>query len=388
MNRSILEAVHGLERNLFSLLRDLVNIQSGTRNREGVNRVGRRICEALHPSGLSCRIIAGQQGFGDHLLFATPAAGTRSRAILLIGHMDTVFPQDTSFLRYQEKGDRITGPGIIDMKGGLAVMIGAALALARTNRLADLPLRLLFTSDEETGSPTAEPLLAELAPLTACALVMECGGMHGEVVTGRRGKRGYRMEVRGRAGHAAFAGPDKASAILEMAKRIPALESLNDPGRGLVVNVGQVRGGIGPNSVPAQAEAFIDTRYQTREDGVRLAHQIKAIVQRPGPSGITVHLEVTGERPVMEPVPRNKALFDIFRQVARELSIPIREEIRAGVSDANSLAGLGVPVLDGLGPIGEFDHSDREYMLKDSLMARTRLLTLALPLVASHSIRC
>ncbi len=366
---------------MFDLLRDLVIIQSGTRNRDGVNRVGQRIRAALAGLDLETEVIDGN-GFGDHLVFRSRGALAGRPSILITGHMDTVFPADTTFTGYRREGDRIHGPGVIDMKGGLVVTICAVRALARAGLLAHLPLILLFNSDEETGSPSSIPLLKRMAGESCCALVTECGGVNGEVVTGRRGKTGYRLDVHGRAGHAAFAGPDKASAILELAARIVRLEACNDPGSGVVVNVGRVEGGIGPNTVAEHAMALVDTRYPDRATGKRLQEEIRRICSGPAAASTRCELSVTNQRPVMERTDANLRLFRLLAEVGKELAITVREEIRQGVSDANTLAGEGLPVLDGLGPVGEFDHSDREYMRARSLEERTLLLANFLPRLA------
>ncbi len=370
---------------MFALLRDLVTIQSGSMNKEGVDRVGRVIERSLADLPLLCRRIR-QDDLGDHLLFSTLAAkhgaNRAGKNILLCGHMDTVFPQDTDFTSYLEDEDRAYGPGVIDMKGGLVVIIFALKALHAQGLLADLPIMVLFNSDEEIGSPSSTPLLQELATDACCGLVTECGGLQGEVVTGRRGKRGYHLEVHGRAGHAAFAGKNKASAIIEIARKILAMEALNDPETGLVVNVGTVQGGIGPNTVAEHAVAEIDTRYCSETSGRELGRMLKSITTKNSINGISASLQVTHDRPLMEAGVANKKLFSLFAKQAEKIGIPLCEEFRAGVSDANTLAGEGVPVLDGLGPIGEYDHSEREYMLKSSLVQRSRLLASTLPEIA------
>ncbi len=374
------------EQELFDLLHGLVSIQSGSSNREGVNRVGRLIRRFLTGPGMDLDLETVDGGrYGDHLLFRTRAARAatgRNRPILITGHMDTVFPPDTRFTDCTRQDDRIHGPGVIDMKGGLVVTIGACRALARAGLLAGLPLVLLFNSDEEVGSPTSIPLLRRLARECCCALVTECGGMMGEVVTGRRGKTGYRLRVSGRAGHAAFAGKKKASAILELAGKIIALEGCNDLAGDVVVNVGRIEGGIGPNTVADHAMALVDSRYPDRETGERLRREIRRICAGTTVPGTGCRLEITNERPVMERSAANLALYRLLARVGAELGIGVREEVRQGVSDANTLAGEGLPVLDGLGPLGELDHSEQEYMLAPSLPRRTLLLANFLPLLA------
>jgi glutamate carboxypeptidase len=381
--KRIQQILSSREPELFALLEQLVVTQSGSHNKQGVDRVGEIIKKQLSDLPLSLRVVP-QERLGDNLVFSTPVAA-KGRVMLITGHMDTVFPEDTDFTAYREDETNVYGPGVIDMKGGLVVTMAAVRALAELDLLADIPLVLLFNSDEEIGSPESTPLVEELCSGARCGFVTECGGMQGEVVTGRRGKTGYRLEVEGRAGHAAFAGRDKASAILEICRQVIALEGLNDPDNCRVVNVGTIEGGIGPNTVPEHAAASIDTRFCTVQQGKELEALIDAIANNPATPGTRARLTVTGRRSVMEQSEANRALFRLVRSQAETLGLTICEEIRQGGSDASTIASQGVPVVDGLGPIGEFDHSEKEYMLRDSLVPRCCLL--AASILAVHRLQ-
>ncbi len=319
---------------MFTLLEELVCIQSHSLNKAGVDAVGRAVKKSLAGLPLSCTRHS-QRKHGDHLVFATQAAeqnqGTGKKNILITGHMDTVFPEDSPFNWYRDEEDRVQGPGVIDMKGGLVVTIFAIKALHAAGLLEKMPLMLLFNSDEEIGSPSSTPLIKDLAASCCCGLVTECGGMQGEVVVGRRGKRGYRLQVHGRAGHAAFAGQDKASAIIGLAHNILSMEALNDPEAGTVVNVGTVRGGIGPNTVPESAEAEIDSRYMSEEAGRILQEKLTEIAASTSVPGVSADLNVTHDRPLMKDSPANLELFRLFADVAKELNIPLQSEFRSGV---------------------------------------------------------
>jgi glutamate carboxypeptidase len=371
LNR-VLKLLSDREQEMFTLLQKMVLIQSGTHNKKGVDRVGQLVEKYLADLPLNCKRIEQKQ-LGDHLVFTTPAAGLR-KYILITGHMDTVFPEDTDFNWYREDTTKIYGPGVIDMKGGLVVTMSAVRALADTGLLEQIPLVLVFNSDEEIGSPTSIPLIEKLARGACCALVTECGGLEGQVVTGRRGKTGYRLDVHGRAGHAAFTDGDKASAILELCRLVPELENLNDTKTGQVVNVGVIEGGVGQNSVAEHAGALIDSRFCSIEQGETLEREILQLTTVSRTPGTRSQISVTNRRPVMVQSAANQKLYTIIRQQAGKLGIRISDEVRQGCSDASNIAGQGVPVVDGLGPVGEHDHSDREYMIKDSLPARCRLL--------------
>lgn len=371
------------ERDMFHLLRELVLHQSYSRNKAGVDQVGARIAHELRPLGLSCSQV-DQIELGNHLVFRTLAVARHSRQILLTGHMDTVFPPDSGFDWYREEDGRVFGPGVIDMKGGLVAAIFAMKALDHCGLLAGIPLTLICNSDEEIGSPTSTDLIREQAGKSLCGLVFECGGLNGEVVTGRKGKTGYFLDVTGKAGHAAFATAAKASAILELAHKIIAIEQLNDPARQLVVNVGTVTGGVGANTVPEFASAQIDIRFRSRSDGDYCAAQLHNIVAMPYIPGTTATLTVSSARQPMPPCQANAALFDVVVEEATNLGLPLMPETRSGVSDANTIGAAGVPVLDGLGPIGAADHSSSEYMISESLTARTLLAACSIAAIWHH----
>jgi glutamate carboxypeptidase len=383
MNAAIGSFLRSSEQQMFALLEELVLIQSSTFNKKGVDQVGDCIESFLADLPFCCERFPQKQT-GDHLVFSTPAAKRMQKHILLAGHMDTVFPENTDFNWYREDAEKVYGPGVIDMKGGLVLSMFASCALAHVGILENIPLVLLFNSDEETGSATSVELVEQLAGHACCGLVTECGGIEGQVVTGRKGKTGYHLEVRGRAGHAAFAGSNKASAILELCRLVPELENLNDPGQGHVLNVGRIEGGIGANTVAEYASAEIDTRYGSVAAGKILQQNIQRCVASQGIAGTEKQLVVANRRPVMEQTTANQQLYGIIKNKADALKISLKEEFRQGVSDGSNIAGQGVPVVDGLGPLGEHDHSNREYMIKSSMVARCQLLAESLPEINNY----
>ena len=358
---------------MFELLGKLVRMNSGSHNKPGVDAVGREIAAALNGCPLTRETIALEHA-GDLLIFRTPPALSHTGQVLLVGHMDTVFSPDTDFTDYREDDTRSYGPGVIDMKGGLVAGIFALKALAAEGLLANIPLAFVCTSDEEVGSPWSKALIAKEARKSDCAFVLEVGGMDGEVVTSRKGNLSARLVVKGRAGHAAFAGADKTSAIVEMAHKILAIEALNDPGMGLSANVGQVSGGIGPNTVAEHAEARLDFRFIHAEEGQQLKARLFEICSQTTVPDATCHVQILSGRPPMPANAANERLYQRIAHIARRLKIPIGSEFRSGVSDANFIHQAGIPVIDGLGPIGAGDHSPREYMFKHSLPQRTLFL--------------
>lgn len=374
MREQLISYLESHKEDQFELLEQLVLQPSYSRNIDDVDKVADIIIETLKDCGLELEIISGQGQRGKHLLFKTAACKDQEQ-LLLVGHMDTVFPPELGFDWYKREEGKVYGPGVIDMKGGLVVAISAIKAFHQLGILEKMPIALLCNSDEETGSPTSTKLIEEESVKSFAALVFECGGLNGELVTGRKGRAGYEIKVQGKAGHAAFAGPDKASAILELAHKTIALEALNDFEKQFVLNVGVVEGGIGPNTVAEHARCVIDTRFLTVEDYEGSMEAIEKIALKCSTPHTKATLQIDSSRPPMEQSEENRKLYRQVKTVADDLGVVVCEELRSGVSDANTIAMSGVPVIDGLGPIGDCDHSDREYMIEESLPERTLLST-------------
>lgn len=353
----------------LAMLRHLVEIQSGSRNKPGLDHMAREMARILGGILPEVRVVPFAD-HGDMVLARTRAAATGQPGTVLLGHMDTVFPAETPFRNYREDNDRAYGPGVYDMKGGLVVAVYALKALAELGLLDDMPVTVLCNSDEEIGSPASRALIEDTVRSARAALVFEGGGPQGDVVTGRKGRTGLNLTVRGRAGHAAKGGA-KASAIAELAAKIVAMEGLNKDD--VTVNVGLISGGIGPNTVPDLATAEIDVRFLTPASQTRIEAELARIAGECTVPGTRGELQAVSGRPPMPPTDGNRRLYCLAREQARMLGYALPEELRAGVSDANFIAALNVPVLDGLGPVGDLDHSDMEFILKNTVMARATL---------------
>ena len=364
-------------RDMFGLLEKMVLIQSGSTNKEGIDKLGRFIKSTFQSNHVSCQVIE-QDKYGNHLVVRSLCKEPFGTQILLVGHMDTVFPKDTGFNWYREDDSFCYGPGVIDMKGGLAAGIFALKALDDENLLTQIPVTFIFNSDEEIGSPSSKALVQQEAKKSIFAFVLETGGRNGEIVTGRKGNLSLELKIKGRAGHAAFAGKDKASAIVELAHKIIEFESLNNPDRGISANVGRVSGGIGPNTVPENSSARIDFRFFKRPDRAYLEKKIAEITEKQNIQNTISHFVILSSRPPMPVSEKNKKLFQAVQETAASIGLSISEEFRAGVSDANLIAGENTAVIDGLGPIGAMDHSEDEYMIKESLLQRSALLANAI----------
>jgi glutamate carboxypeptidase len=361
------------EPEMFTFLEELVKIQSGSHNKAGIDRTARAIAHTFQGLDVSTETVE-QRLQGNNLVIRSSAQPSADKQVLLVGHMDTVFPEDTDFNWYKADNDKSYGPGVVDMKGGLVVGIYALKALAELGLLEQIPITFVFNSDEEIGSRSSVDLIQKEAHSSAFAFVLEAGGLENEVVTGRKGNLTIDLHIEGRAGHAAFATKDKPSAILEMAHKIIEFESLNDFDKGITINVGKINGGIGSNTIPEFSNAQVDFRFMDSTDLKHLEERVSEIASKIVVQGTRCHVDFITGRPPMQQSPGNRKLFEITADIANRMGYPVKEEFRFGVSDANFIADLNVPVLDGLGPIGARDHSRDEYMIKDSLLQRTRLL--------------
>ena len=372
------------ETDMFAFLEEIITIQSGSHNKAGIDRTASTIVRAFQGLDVSTQTIE-QQLQGNNLVVRSSAQPTAEKQVLLVGHMDTVFPEDTDFNWYKADNDKCYGPGVVDMKGGLVVGIYALKALQKLSLLKQIPITFIFNSDEEIGSRNSIDLIQREANSSAFAFVLEAGGLENEVVTGRKGNLTIEIHIEGRAGHAAFATKNKPSAILEMAHKIIAFESLNDFDKGITINVGKIEGGIGSNTIPEFSSAQVDFRFVDPSDLRNLEVKVTEMANKVIVPGTQSRVDFITGRPPMQQSQGNKRLFQTTADIANHMGYPVKEQYRFGVSDANFIADLKVPVIDGLGPIGGRDHSRDEYMIKQSLLKRTILLACSIVECWNHS---
>lgn len=378
LNTTIKSFIDDHRSQMIRFLDELVCIQSGSNNKPGVDRVGLRIKAEMESMGFDCEFLK-DSAYGNNLIARHPGTADRPasepgpKQILITGHMDTVFPEDTSFNFFKEDDLHCYGPGTADMKGGLVVGIFALKALIHAGLMDRNPVCFIFNSDEEIGSPSSRELIRQEAEKSKAAFVLEAGGLSNEIVTGRKGNLAVRVNIQGEAGHAAFAGKDKASAILELAHKTIAVEQLNEPEKGISANVGTVNGGLGSNTVAQHARADLDFRFLNDEDARDVKARLDQIIERRLIPRTQTGMEIISSRPAMPQTEANTKLFTTIEELARDLDMPVISELRQGVSDANIIALAGIPVIDGLGPIGAKDHSEDEYIIKESLFDRALL---------------
>jgi glutamate carboxypeptidase len=353
---------------------DLCHQNSYTYHKKGADRAAEMIIRRLE-GALPYHSVTKMDAVGDfHLL----RNSTKEKSIYLVGHLDTVFPPGHPFQQCRFEGDILHGPGTCDMKGGLAVILYAIKALEEAGLLSKLKVSLVLNSDEEIGSPYSRALFQEERPKAIACLVAECAGPNGEVVVSRNGKMGGRIDCFGQGLHVGSADQSKSSAILELAHKIIQLESLNGILPGVTLNAGKIEGGLGPSTVPSEAHCFFDVRWVEEEHREILIKRIREEFSRPFQPGCRTEMEITNWRPSMPLHPGTEEIFRMMKEAAKPLGQNLPSEHRRGTSDANFFGSAGVPTLDGLGPVGEKDHTPGEFIKVSTLKERTALLAVFL----------
>ena len=370
----IIRALDSREGEMLDLLERLVNIDSGSYLKAGVDRVADIIAPKLRELGFEVERLA-QPDFGDHLL--ARKGGSSAKRLLCIGHMDTVFPDGEAKRRpFRIEGDKAYGPGIIDMKGGIVVLLYSLQALmeADPDLYRSLDLVLLFNSDEEVLSPTSTPYIVREAKASDTVCVLEPARPKGQVVIKRKGVGKYCLTVHGKAAHAGVQPELGISAIEELARTILDLHALTDFEDGLTVNVGVIKGGSRSNVIAEHAYAEIDVRAVDQTQIDRVQEEFGRIC-RPHREGIRMELTGGIDFPPMLKTQRSLELLRLVQEAGRELSVDIDGIPTGGGSDGNH-ASQYAPTIDGLGPQGTGAHSPDEILIVPTLLERSKILAL------------
>jgi glutamate carboxypeptidase len=355
---------------LFDLVRALVLRESPSDDVAALEGCAAELAARLSEAGASVSRVDGG-ATAAHLVADWPGDGP---AILLLGHFDTVWPVgQLQRMPLVERDGRLFGPGVLDMKAGVAIGATAARVLAASVPAGRRPrVTLLVTSDEEVGSRSSRAEIERRARESAAVLVLEPALPGGAVKTARKGVGEFRVIARGVPSHAGANPEAGASAVHELARQITAIEALNEPTRGLSLNVGVIAGGTRSNVVAEEASALVDVRVSRAEDAARVEAALANLV----PVNPRVRLEVHGRvgRPPMERTAGVARLFELARAVARDQGRDLQEGATGGASDGNFTAALGVPTLDGLGAVGEGPHALHEHVVVNELVPRAALV--------------
>jgi len=354
---------------LIDTIEALVRLESPTTDKAAVDRCGRELATRLEAIGGRVTRLARADA-GDHL---RAEFGRGDRQVLLLGHFDTVWPVgQLAKMPLVKTNGRLHGPGVFDMKAGIAIGMLATRALLEAGAASTSRIVMLWTTDEEVGSASSRAAIEEEARRSGAVLVLEPSLPGGAVKTARKGCGQFELTVRGVSAHAGIDPTKGASAIHELAHQICRLYRIPKLSPGISLNVGIVSGGTRPNVVADEARAVIDVRAATTNEGAMVSSAIERLTpELPGTS-----LQVTGgfDRPPLERSAAVARLYDQARQIARELGYDLAEGSTGGGSDGNFTAALGVPTLDGLGAVGDGAHALHEHVEVDALPDRAALV--------------
>jgi glutamate carboxypeptidase len=359
-------------------LERLVNTDCGSYTRDGVDQIGAFVAGFMEAHGATVELRPDPDGRLGSTVIGTwrggpePAGGPR---VLLIGHMDTVFdPGTAAEWPFAIKDGIATGPGVTDMKSGLLAGLYAVKALVERGPLPFERLTYVANPDEEIGSPTSTPHIREIAAESDVCLVLECARANGDIVSSRKGILDAKVTIHGRAAHAGVEPEKGRSAILAAADLVTRLHALNGRWDGVTVNVGVIAGGTRPNVVAERCSFEVDVRAVRRADLEAAEAEIRSLLNTLSVPDTTAELEPMARWWPMEKLERSGRLVEHAQAIARRLGFEVRDAATGGASDANSTSGMGVPSIDGLGPIGGNDHSPAEYLEVESIVPRTALL--------------
>jgi len=357
---------------MTAAIREIVEIESPSDHKPSADRLGQHLEQKLAAMGATITRHRSSD-YGDHVQANFAATGDR-KPVLLLGHFDTVYPLGTlASMPCREQQGNLTGPGVLDMKAGIVLMMFAIQALRQWHGQLPRPVTVLLVSDEEVGSSSSRKITESLARQSAGVLVLEPSyGPKGAVKTARKGVGEYALKVTGIAAHAGL-DPEKGhSAIVELARQIEVIRKLTNLKQGISVNVGVIRGGTRTNVIAAEAVAEIDARITSASQAKSLDRKLRSL----RPFDKHCHIEVSGgiNRMPMERSPGVVALYEKARKIAKEVGWALTEAAVGGGSDGNFTAGIGIPTLDGLGAVGDGAHARHEFIYTSELPKRALLV--------------
>lgn len=363
---------------MIDLLRDVVDIDSGSYDKAGVDAVGARFERHFSEHGIPFRR-ESHDSFGDAIHAEVAKPGSNEKPVLLMGHRDTVFGKGEATLRpFTIKDRRAYGPGVADMKAGVVMNIFVATAFHKFGG-APHPIKLLITSDEEIGSPSSRPVIEREGRAARAVFNSEPGRPTGNVVTSRKGGIFMHLAITGKAAHSGANFAAGISAIGELAHKIIQIHALTDLTKGITLNVGLVSGGQSVNTTAPYAEGQIDMRYVDPKDRATVMAEIERIVATASVPGTRAVLTIKGEFVPVVQSEASRALFEGYQAAAKQAGLTtLQGEFSGGCADSGFTAAVGTPTICGVGPVGGLAHTPEEYLELDSIVPRAQTLALAI----------
>ena len=358
---------------IYTDFEKIVNINSFTANNEGIQKVLSELVEIGEKLDIPLSKVYSSKKARPHLMYGKEKS---SDYFAFIGHFDTVHPPTSDFQTMTEDDDKLKGPGANDMKAGLIVALYSFYILKKLYPNRELPFKLFFNSDEETGSPDSQEIIQKEFQNAKAAFIFEPGRPNGEIVTARKGIASLDIEVLGKPAHSGVEPWNGINSILASCEIVEKLEALNDYDKGIIVGCNEINGGIARNVVPPNTKITVDIRFSTMEQQKKLFDDIEKILNSKTKVGASVKYDLHINRPPLEKSKESDRLAKIYMNIAHSLDIKCEEIATGGGSDGNFLSAMGIPVVDGLGAVGNFSHTKKEFIYKESLIYRIKIFVL------------
>lgn len=355
---------------IYDNLEKLVNVNSFSANIPGLHNLADLLIEMAETHGIKLekKVLADDAARRPHLFYHNPQ---REEYYAFIGHFDTVHPPDSDFNRLIKNGENWVGPGVNDMKNGLLIALYSIIILKELMPLEDIPVRILFNSDEEVSSPTSRHIIASELKDAKAGFVFEAGRLPGDlIVTQRKGVVGLDIEVIGKPSHAGESPQTGINAVVDAARIIEKLDRLNNTIEGASIQCTEISGGTARNVIPDRCHIGVDIRVPDLERQAQLFGKIESLLTDQELVNSQIRYEIEAKRPPYVRTEKSADLISRYQAVAAELGFNIQETASGGVSDACNLSSFGVPVIDGLGALGNSPHTKKEFMVTQSLFDR------------------
>ncbi len=373
MIKEIDQLLRDNESQIYKDFEKVVNINSFTGNLDGIDVMLNALVEIGIKNDINLETIYSSKKARPHLIYQKDL---KEDYFAFIGHFDTVHPPESDFNTYKDTGEFIIGPGANDMKAGLLIALYSISILKKLYPNRKLPIKILFNSDEETGSSDSRELIESELINAKAGFVFEPGRINGEIVTKRKGIASLDIEVIGKPAHSGVAPWDGINSILASCEIIQKLEALNDYKNGVIVGCNQISAGVARNVVPAYSKIIVDIRFDTIAQKVTLFKNIEDILGASNSVNAEVKYNLLFNRPPLVRSEESIRLSKIYRDISTKLGYSCEEVSTGGVSDGNFVSAMGIPVLDGLGAVGDFSHTKKEYIKKESMLYRIKIFVL------------
>lgn len=363
-----------LEEDLYMNLEKIVNTNSFTANLDGNIKVAHMLIDIAKKYDIKLDIVYSSQKKRPHLMYGREL---EENYYGMIGHFDTVHPPESGFDVLTKKGDHLIGPGVNDMKSGVLVALYSLVVLKKLYPKKNIPIKILFNSDEEVGSLDSQEIIENEFKNAKAGFVFEPGRLTDEaIVTARKGICNIHVRVCGKPAHSGIAPQEGANAIVAASKMIDKLHLLNDYEKGLSVGSNEIKGGIATNVVAPNCEFKVDVRYVLASHGEELIKDICTILKEDYGREISVEYDILHKRPPFESSQKSQELYGLYKKASQTYGVVCNQVATGGVSDANFLSALDIPVLDGLGAFGNYSHTQKEFIVADSLVYKVKIFVL------------